>query len=118
MCPSSWTPSIAPNGDDQNVYLVVDDFGGDCRILHEADVEETDRKTVIRDLMSGQYNDPVRVVTFNTAERSSEDVSKDIVREIRRRADLLHQDLSSSIEAFVASYESRERQLALRLATS
>jgi len=24
---SSWTPSIVPNDDDQNVYLVVDDFG-------------------------------------------------------------------------------------------
>ena len=22
-----WTPSIVPNGDDQNVYLVVDDLG-------------------------------------------------------------------------------------------
>jgi hypothetical protein len=21
-----WTPSIVPNGDDQNVYIVVDDF--------------------------------------------------------------------------------------------
>ena len=25
-CPS-WTPSIAPNSDDENVYIVVDDFG-------------------------------------------------------------------------------------------
>ena len=25
---SRWTPSIVPNGDDQDVYLVVDDFGG------------------------------------------------------------------------------------------
>ena len=24
---SNWTPSIVPNDDDQNVYLVVDDFG-------------------------------------------------------------------------------------------
>jgi hypothetical protein len=27
MRKSVWTPSIAPNDDDQNVYLVVDDFG-------------------------------------------------------------------------------------------
>lgn len=24
---SSWTPSIVPNDFDQNIYLVVDDFG-------------------------------------------------------------------------------------------
>ena len=24
---SSWTPSIVPSGDDQTVYLVLDDFG-------------------------------------------------------------------------------------------
>ncbi len=34
-----WTPSIVPNGDDQNVYLVVDDFGRNGRVYREADVE-------------------------------------------------------------------------------
>jgi hypothetical protein len=27
MRKSGWTPSIVPHGDDQNVYLVVDDLG-------------------------------------------------------------------------------------------
>jgi hypothetical protein len=27
MRKSNWTPSIVPNGDRQNVYLVVDDLG-------------------------------------------------------------------------------------------
>jgi hypothetical protein len=49
------TPSIVPNGDDQNVYLVVDDFGRNGRCYRETDVEEIDLETVILDLLSGQY---------------------------------------------------------------
>jgi hypothetical protein len=35
---TGWTPSIVPRGVDQNVYLVVDDFGRDGRVYREADV--------------------------------------------------------------------------------
>jgi hypothetical protein len=66
--------------------------------------------------MAGQYVDPVRVVTFNTAERWANDVSEDIAREIRRRADIAYEDISLTIEDFVSRHAGRERQLALRLA--
>jgi hypothetical protein len=66
--------------------------------------------------MSGQYSDPDRVIAFNTSESWAQDVSSDIARELRRRADLAYQDLSSSIEDFVIRYAGRERQLGLRLA--
>jgi hypothetical protein len=36
---SNWTPSIVPDADDQNVYLVVDDFGRHGRCYRETDVE-------------------------------------------------------------------------------
>ena len=64
-----WTPSIVPYGADQPVYLVVDSFGALGTAYRETDVERTDLETVVTDLMSGQFNDPVRVVAFNTAER-------------------------------------------------
>jgi hypothetical protein len=115
---TGWTPSIVPNGTDQTVYLVVDDFGRNGRSYRETDVEQADLETVITDLMSGQYNNPIRVVGFNTVERWSEDVSEDVAREIRRRADLTRQDLSSSVEAFVESYAGPERQLTFRLVSS
>jgi hypothetical protein len=38
--------------------------------------------------MSGQYNNPVRVVAFNTAERWAEDASEDVACDIMRRLDL------------------------------
>ena len=51
--------------------------------------EATDLETVIRDLMTGQYSNPIRIVAFNTAESWSEDVSEDIARELCRRCDLM-----------------------------
>ena len=74
---SDWTPSIVPNNDDQNVYL-VDDFGRSGRAWREADVEDTDLETVILDMLEGQYKNPVRVVAFNIVEKWSQDVSTDV----------------------------------------
>jgi ATP-dependent DNA ligase len=42
-----------PNGEDQNVYLVVDDLGRNGRIYREADVVATDLETAILDLLEG-----------------------------------------------------------------
>jgi hypothetical protein len=109
-----WMPSVVPNSNDQNVYLVVDDFGRLGRAYRETDVEEADLETVITGLMSGQFKDPIRVVAFNTVERWSEDVSEDVAHELRRRCDI-GEELPSSIEAFVESYLGPTRQLTLRL---
>lgn len=115
MTAPRWTPSIVPNGDDQTIYLVEDCFGRQGCVWREADCEQTDLETVIADLVSGQYRDPRRVIAFNIAERWSQDVSKDIAREIQRRADLAYEDVSSTIEAFVERYAGPSRQLAMRL---
>jgi hypothetical protein len=93
MRKSGWTPSIVPRGDDQNVYLVVDDLGRLGRVWREVDVEVTDLETVIQDLLEGQYSNPVRVVSFNTAEKWSQDVSADVAHELRRRCDLQARDV-------------------------
>ena len=73
-------------------------------------------ETVIQDLLSGQYNNPIRVVAFNTDERWSEDVSEDVAHELRRRCDLQGSDVPSSIQDFVERHEGHGwRQLTLRL---
>jgi hypothetical protein len=97
MRSSGWTPSIVPNGDDQTVYLVKDDLGRLGGVWREADAEATDLETVITDLLTGHYSDPIRVVAFNTVERWSHDVSKDVAHELRRRCDLQLRDVPSSI---------------------
>jgi len=116
MRKTNWTPSIIPSGDDQTVYLVAEDFGKLGRAWREADYEATDLETVIQDLLSGQYNNPIRVVAFNTEERWSEDVSEDVAHELRRRCDLQARDVPSSIQDFVERHEDHDRrQLTLRL---
>jgi hypothetical protein len=111
-----WTPSIVPKGDDQTVYLVIDDFGPNGRSYRETDVETSDLETVLVDLLGGQYNNPIRVVAFNTAEGWSQDVSEDIAQELRRRCDVRLTDPPTNIQDFIERHERYNRQqLSLRL---
>jgi hypothetical protein len=113
---SGWTPSIVPNGDDQNVYLVVDDLGRFGRVWREADVDHTDLEAVIQDLLAGEYSNPIGVFGFNPLEGWSRDVSADVAQELRRRCDLQLRDVPSNIVDFVERHESRgDSQLGLRL---
>jgi hypothetical protein len=105
-----WTPSIVPNGEDQSVYLVVDDLGSNGRVWREADIEVADLETVVLDLLEGQYKDPILVVAFNIAEGWSRDVSEDVAKELRMRCDLQLRDVPSSIQDFVERHEGHERQ--------
>jgi hypothetical protein len=105
-----------PSDTDRNVYMVVDDLGRLGRVWPEADFEHTDLETVVQDLLSGQYKNPVMVISFNTAERWSQDVSEDVAQEIRRRCDLQLTDVPLSIQDFVERHERYDRQqLTLRL---
>jgi hypothetical protein len=114
---SDWTPSIVPNDHDRTVYLVAEDFGRLGRAWREADFESTDLETVIQELLSDQYRNPICVVAFNTAERWSEDVSEDVARELRRRCELQMCELPASISDFVERHEGADRrQLTLRFA--
>ena len=112
---TGWTPRIVPYGADQTVYLVIDRFGGLGTVYRETEVERTDLETIITDLMSGQFNDPIRVVAFNTLEHWSDDVSEDIATEIQTRCDIEGVAVPEHIHDFVASYTGPTRQLALRL---
>ena len=82
------SPSIVPRDDDQDVYFVMDDLGRLGRVWQETDPDSTDRETVIRDLLDGQYSNPVRVISFNIAEGWSRDASDDIADALRWRCDL------------------------------
>jgi hypothetical protein len=55
----SWTPSIVPNGTDQTVYLVLNDFGRLGRAYCEASEDRSDLETTISDLIAGQYDNPL-----------------------------------------------------------
>jgi len=107
---SNRSPSIVPN---ETVYLVADDFGKIGRAWREADYETTDLETVIQDLLSGQYKNPIRVIAFNTAERWSEDLSENVARELRRRCDLQMRDVPFFLQDFTDRHEGRYRHVQL-----
>jgi hypothetical protein len=90
-------PSV-PYGADQTVYLVVEAPGqhGIAREIERADIE-----TVITDLLSGQFSDPIEVVAFNTLEHWSDDLSQDIAREIRCRCDIEGHDVPVYLDEFI-----------------
>ena len=110
-----WTPSIVPGDEDRDVCLVVNDFVRRGSAYCETDVEATDLETIIQDLLDGQYWKPVRVVSFNTAEGWSRDISGDVAKELRRRCELHARQIPPSLEGFFAQHESEHRQLTLRL---
>jgi hypothetical protein len=105
-------PMIVPFGADQTVYLVFDRLG----VSGETAAERADLETVVADLLSGQFNDPVRVVAFNTLEHWLQDVSREIAVEIEARCDIEGTPVPGHIEDFVARHTAPARQFALRSA--
>jgi len=105
-----------PNDADQTVFLVVDRFGALGTAYRETNVVRTDLETIITDLMSEQFSDPVRVVAFNPLGHWARDVSRDIALEIQSRCDIDGHDVPEALEDFVDSYVGPDRQLGLRLA--
>jgi hypothetical protein len=94
------SPSIAPDGPDQDIYLVLDDFGTLGRAWRETDERGANRVTLVRNLLDGQYENPVRIIAFNTAEGWSRDATVDIADEVRRRY-VEFDDVPESILAFL-----------------
>ena len=97
------SPSIVPSN-DQDVYLVLDDYGEWGTAWRETDVEDTDLESVITDMLEGQYINPVRVVGFNISQGWVRDVSEDVVRELRQRCTDQDRRLPDFLEEFAASY--------------
>ena len=110
-----WTPSIVPSGDDHTAYIVVDDFGPIGRSYRETDADRADLETVIMGMLEGQFENPVRVVAFNTSEGWSQDVSLDVAHEVRRRCDLQQRDVPFYLQAFFDRYEGRYHDVQLPL---
>ena len=109
------TPNTVPYGADQTVYLVVDRLGSLGTIYRETEIEKADLETIIVDLISGQFSDPVRIVAFNTPEHWSEDVSEYVAFEIQTRCDTEGNRIPEHIRNFVEERTRCARQLSLRL---
>jgi hypothetical protein len=111
-----WSPNHVPYGADQTVYLVVDSLGASGAVCRETEVERTDLEAIIGDLISGQFNDPVRVVAFNTLEHWSNDVSAEVAAEIQARCDINGEPLPEHLKDFAQRHARSSHKLALQLA--
>jgi hypothetical protein len=110
-------PSIIPIVlQDRDVYLLLDDFGSLGRAWRETGELSTNRAAIIQDLLEGQYNMPVRVVSFNTAEGWSRDVSEEIAEAVIEACARSGQDIPASLEDFIDQHRMLwPEQLALPL---
>ena len=100
------SPSIAPHGPQQDTYIVLDDFGSLGRTWRETDEVGANRAALIRNLLDGQYENPVRVVAFNTTEGWSRDVTVDIADELRR-CYVEYDDVPETVLAFMKATTNR-----------
>ena len=79
------TPPLAPT-DDVTIHIVLNDFGEKLgRAFIETDEAEADEWTIVSNIISGEYSNPVRVVAFNIAEGWSRDVTDDIAQAVIER---------------------------------
>lgn len=82
---ASFTPPSVPYGADETVFVVIENAGPPGGVEREA--ERNDLETVVADLLAAKFEDPVRVLAFNTLEHWSKDLSAAVAREIQARCD-------------------------------
>jgi hypothetical protein len=107
---TSAMPSLVPHF-GATKYIALDDYGKAGRVYRETAEEEANLESVIDDLLTGQFNNPVRVVAFNTSDGWSRDVSEDIAREVMRRVAGRDRPLVASSRQFVETYVGEDELL-------
>ena len=105
------TPSVVPADRDVTVYLVLDDFGSMGTAYRETDEANCNQQSVIDDLLTGQFNNPLRVVAFNTAEGWARDASEDIAHLVAETARVQNKDLSETARRFYERHTGHEAPL-------
>jgi hypothetical protein len=111
------SPPIVPlDRLDRDIYLVLKDFGARAGCAwRETDEQDTDRETVMRDILSGQYAYPIGVIAFNAVEGWSRDATEDVADALAERAAREGHDLSPALEAFIQANATRPFALQLAL---
>jgi hypothetical protein len=98
--------TAVPDVADQTVYLIVDDVGS----LGGGETKrETDLETLISDLIAGRFNDPIRIVAFDSLGYCSNDVSNEIAREIQAFCDIEAMPVPEHIRDFVENHTCASR---------
>jgi len=110
--PPARKPINVPYGADETIFVVVDRSGRRDGADREIELERPDIETILTELMSGRFNDPMRVVAFNTLEHWAKDISAEIAAEIRVRCDIEGEQIPEYLRDFAASFPEPARSRA------
>lgn len=91
---------VVPYGADQTMFVVIDRRDEATEIR----VERSDLDTAINELVAGCFNDPIKVISFNTLEHWMKDISTDVAGEIQARCDIDGVTLPDYLSDFVESH--------------
>ncbi|MGY3468897.1 hypothetical protein ACVW0I_005768 [Bradyrhizobium sp. LM6.11] len=78
------------------------------------DEQDTDRDTIVRDLLSGQYTYPVRIVAFNAVEGHARDATSEIADALAKAA-AENGEITPALQAFIEANATRPFGLQLAL---
>ncbi len=99
-------PSIIPTDRlDRDMYLVLEDFSSGPA-WRETDEDRTDYRTLISDLLTGQYDHPLRVVALNPWEGWSRDATEDVARELEQWVAEGH-EVTEPVREFIERFTGR-----------
>jgi hypothetical protein len=95
------TVSLVP---EQDLHFVLCDFGRSGQAYVETDPREADASTVVRNLLQGQYDRPVRVLALNVEEGWVRDVSEIIAAKVQDVARRGGQGLTAGTRMFIEAH--------------
>jgi hypothetical protein len=100
MLEAGASPAVVPYGADQTLFVVIDRLDEATEIR----VERSDLDAAISELVAGCFNDPIKVISFNTLEHWMKDISTDVADEIQARCDIDGMTLPDYLSDFVESH--------------
>ena len=100
---------------DQDLHLVLCAFGRAGLAYVETDPAEADATTIVRALLRGLYDRPLRVVALNAEEGWARDVSEAIAAKVRDVAEHEDIELTSGTLDFIEMHTERMLQPILPL---
>ncbi|AWM02817.1 hypothetical protein [Bradyrhizobium amphicarpaeae] len=90
-------PPVVPYGADKTLFVVIDRLNQATEIR----IERSDLEATIGELVAGCFNDPIKVISFNTLEHWMKDISTDVAGEIKARCDIDGVTLPDYLSDFV-----------------
>jgi hypothetical protein len=89
---------------EQDLHFVLCDFGRSGQAYVETDPTEADASTIVRNLLQGQYDHPVRVLALNVEEGWVQDVSEIVAAKVQEVARREEQGLTAGTRAFIEAH--------------